>query len=164
MEDRHQTKSEGIGTRTAAAVPRTPRTAGASARYSRRTGMPELAHILMCSSGKVRRTIVASRLASAWAPWRSRRARMLRSRRTLSVYATSAPDGSVFVLSSSTADLARARASATVRLQDRAGVVMRCEWCASDIWMGVCRYKMNLGGVEEGKLGRRWLRVGAGST
>ena len=44
---------------------------------------------------------------------------MLRRRRTLSVYAASAPVGSVFFASSSTAHCARATAWATVRLQDR---------------------------------------------
>jgi hypothetical protein len=57
--------------------------------------------------------------ASEWAPWRSRRATMFRRRRTLSVYEASAPIGSVFLTSSSTADWAKARAWATVRLQDR---------------------------------------------
>ena len=44
---------------------------------------------------------------------------MLRRRRTLSVYAASAPVGSVFFASSSTAHCARATAWATVRRQDR---------------------------------------------
>ena len=44
---------------------------------------------------------------------------MLRRRRTLSVYAASAPVGSVFFASNSTAHCARATAWATVRLQDR---------------------------------------------
>lgn len=57
--------------------------------------------------------------ASEWAPWRSTRARMLWRRRTLSVYAASAPIGSVFFASSSTAHCARATACATVRRQDR---------------------------------------------
>jgi hypothetical protein len=43
---------------------------------------------------------------------------MLRRRRTLSVYAASAPIGSVFFRSSSTAHCAKATAWATVRLQD----------------------------------------------
>lgn len=66
-----------------------------------------------------KRTMAAKRDASACAPWRSKRARMPRRRRTLSVYAASAPIGSVSCESSSTADCASARASATVRLQDR---------------------------------------------
>jgi hypothetical protein len=63
--------------------------------------------------------MAAKRDASACAPWRSKRARMPRRRRTLSVYAANAPSGSVSFESSSTADCARASVSATVRLQDR---------------------------------------------
>jgi hypothetical protein len=48
---------------------------------------------------------------------------MPRRRRTLSVYAASAPIGSVSCESSSTADCASATASATVRLQDRVCLV-----------------------------------------
>jgi len=72
--------------------------------------------------------MMASWDASDSAPWRSRRARMLRRRRTLSVYAASAPIGSVFFTSSSTAHCAKARAWATVRLQDR-GVWVEVDIC-----------------------------------
>jgi len=106
--------------------------------------------------------MAASWRASEWAPWRSRRARMLRRRRTLSVYATNAPEGSMFVASSSTADWARARASATVRLQDGAGVATRCEECAS----GIC-VRAGIIGMEERKIrqgARPLFRVGGGIT
>ena len=81
---------------------------------------------------------------------------MLRRRRTLSVYANSAPEGSVFIVSRETADWARARASATVRLQDRAGVATRCEERASDM----CVHEMGwysavLIGMEEENLGKQ---------
>lgn len=95
--------------------------------------------------------IVASWRASAWAPWRSRRARMLRRRCTLSAYASSAPARSVFVVSSSTADWARARASATMRLQDRGGVAPRYEECVSDMCAHETGQHSAVIGVEERK-------------
>ncbi len=57
---------------------------------------------------------------------------MLRSRRTLSMYASSAPIGSVFSESSSTALFAKASACATVRLQDRVWEEF-CEGISSDV-------------------------------
>jgi hypothetical protein len=82
---------------------------------------------------------------------------MLRRRRTLSVYATSAPIGSVFFESSSTADCARARASATVRLQDRDCVCVDMEDMAFDVRV------MVMSGLEEkgertGQTGKGWGR------
>jgi len=71
---------------------------------------------------------------------------MLRRRRTLSVYATSAPIGSVFFKSSSTADCASASASATVRLQDRDCVCVDMEDRAFDVRVIV------MTGLEKGKM------------
>ena len=72
---------------------------------------------------------------------------MLRRRRTLSEYATRAPEGSIFVASSSTADWARATASATVRLQDGAGVATQCgdrasDMCVHETGLAQCRIGM----------------------
>jgi hypothetical protein len=71
---------------------------------------------------------------------------MLRRRRTLSVYATSAPIGSVFFESSSTADCASASASETVRLQDRDCVCVDMEDRAFDVRVIV------MSGLEKGKM------------
>lgn len=109
--------------RTAVAVRHKPRTAGASVQNiapsaharKKRFNTNQGRHI----KKEWERTMAAKRDASACAPWRSKRARMPRSRRTLCVYAASAPIGSVSCESSSTADCASARVSATVRLQDR---------------------------------------------
>jgi hypothetical protein len=64
----------------------------------------------------------------------------------------------MFVASSSTADWARARASATVRLQDGAGVATRCEERASDM----CLHETGLAQTgDEGKDGGRKIRLAA---
>lgn len=73
---------------------------------------------------------------------------MLRRRRTLSVYAASAPVGSVFFRSSSTAHCARATAWATVRLQDRVWEYI-CEGIRSDV-------RITCGGFANGRVGRPW--------
>jgi hypothetical protein len=61
---------------------------------------------------------------------------MLRRRRTLSVYAASAPIGSVFFMSSSTARRAKATACATVRLQDSlwGDLLAEVEGTSSDVY------------------------------